>query len=198
MIRLTCPCCGVDFPWEAGLVEADAKRLGAVLGNMEPALARAAMTYLRLFKPAKTALRLPKATKLLQEITDLVDAGTVCQDERTGVRRPARAATWVAGMEQMVAQAERLTLPLSSHGYLRQVVFGLADAADAAAERQREQDRRAGRHLQAGGDHDGQQSLVALNNALQGIQSDVRLGLLSEEDAEARSAEARARYGRQG
>jgi hypothetical protein len=188
----------VDFPWEAGLVEADAKRLGAVLGNMEPALARAAMTYLRLFKPTKTALRLPKATKLLQEITDLVDAGTVCQDERTGVRRPARVATWVAGMEQMVAQAERLTLPLSSHGYLRQVVFGLADAADAAAERQREQDRRAGRHLQTGGDHDGQHSLVALNNALQGIQSDVRLGLLSEEDAEVRSAEARARYGRQG
>jgi hypothetical protein len=188
----------VDFPWEAGLVEADAKRLGAILGNMEPSLARAAMMYLRLFKPNKTALRLPRAIKLLQEVADLVQAGTVCQDERTGIRRPAYASTWIAGMEQMVNQAERLTLPLTSHGYLRQVVFGLADAADAAAERQREQDRRAGRHLGPEGDREAQRALVELNNALQGLQSDVRLGLLSPEDAEARAAQLRAQYGRQG
>ncbi|CAM5601048.1 hypothetical protein [Rhodanobacter lindaniclasticus] len=149
VIHFTCPCCGADFPWEAGLIEADAKRLGAVLGDMEPALARAAMSYLRLFKPLKTALRLSRATKLLQDLAALIAEGTVCRDERTGVRRPAPVSAWVAGIEQMLQQADRLTLPLSAHGYLRQVVFGIADAADAAAEKSREQDLREGRR-QAG------------------------------------------------
>lgn len=149
MIRMTCPCCGSEFPWEAGLVEGDAKRLGAVLAGIEPPVARAAMAYLRLFKPAKTALRLTRATKLLQEIEALIREGTVCRDERSGVRRPAPAGLWVAGIEQMLAQAERLTLPLTGHGYLREVVFGLADKADALAERQREQALREGQRAPA-------------------------------------------------
>lgn len=145
MIRMTCPCCGSEFPWEAGLVEGDAKRLGAVLADMEPPVARSAMAYLRLFKPPKTALRLTRAIKLLQELAGLIADGTVCRDARTGVRRPAPAVLWVAGIEQMLQQAGALTLPLDGHGYLRAVVFGLADKADALAERQREQALREGR-----------------------------------------------------
>jgi hypothetical protein len=131
------------------LIEGDAKRLGAVLADMEPPVARAAMAYLRLFKPPKTALRLTRAIKLLQEIVALIDEGTVCRDERSGVRRPAPAVLWVAGIEQMLQQAERLTLPLGGHGYLREVVFGLADKADAIAERQREQALRDGQRTPA-------------------------------------------------
>jgi hypothetical protein len=200
LIRFTCPCCGAEFPWEAGLVEADAKRLGAVLGDMEPALARAAMSYLRLFKPPKTALRLPRATKLLQELVDLVKPGTVCRDERMGIRRPATASHWITGIEQMLAQADRLTLPLGSHGYLRQVVFALADADDAAAERRREDDRRSGRRQStqeqpAAATSDSERRLQ-LNDRLNAVASDLRLGLITEEDAERRKAELRSEFGR--
>lgn len=193
MIQLTCPCCGTAFPWEAGLVEADAKRLGAVLADMEPALARAAMSYLRLFKPPKTALRLPRAVKLLQEVAALVSDGTVCRDERSGVRRPAPPAIWIAGIDQMLHQADRLTLPLTGHGYLRQVAFGLADEADAAAERQREADKRAGRHLaqpESGGAF--AQRNFALHDALMRIDADLRLSLIDQGEADRRAAEARA------
>lgn len=199
MIRFTCPCCGAEFPWEAGLVEGDAKRLGAVLGDMDPALASAAMSYLRLFKPPKSALRLPRATKLLQELVDLVKPGTACRDERMGIRRSASNSHWIAGIEQMLAQTDRLTLPLSSHGYLRQVVFALADAEDAAAERRREDDRRNGRHLVAEkptpAEASHQQRQLKLNDMLNAIVSDMRLGLISKEEADRRRDALRSEFG---
>ena len=200
MIRFTCPCCGAEFPWEAGLVEIDAKRLGAVLGDMEPTLARAAMSYLRLFKPPKSALRLPRAAKLLQELVDLVKPGTVCRDERMGVRRPAAATHWIAGIEQMLAQADRLTLPLSSHGYLRQVVYALADAEDSAAERRREDDRRNGRHLSAPEVPQASSKPLSRqlqwNDRLNAIESDLRLGLIDREEATKRREALRTEFGR--
>lgn len=193
MIRFTCPCCGADFPWEAGLVEADAKRLGAVLGDMEPPLARAAMSYLRLFKPAKTSLRLPRATKLLQELAALVAEGTVSRDERTGVRRPAPTSAWVAGIEQMLQQVDRLTLPLTAHGYLRQVVFGIADAADAATEKAREKDLREGRR--PAGPSPSRPVEDKLSNELAYLAQMLLYGRLDQAEHDAKAADARARYG---
>jgi hypothetical protein len=193
LIRFTCPCCGADFPWEAGLVEADAKRLGAVLGDMEPPLARAAMSYLRLFKPPKTTLRLPRATKLLQELSALVAEGTVCRDERSGVRRPAPASAWVAGIEQMLQQSDRLTLPLTAHGYLRQVVFGIADAADAAAEKMRVPDVREGRR--PAGPSPSRPPEDKLTNELAYLAQMLRYGRLTQDEYDAQADQARARHG---
>mgnify|MGYP001081367082 CR=1 FL=1 len=175
------------------MVEADAKRLGAVLGDMEPTLARAAMSYLRLFKPPKTALRLPRATKLLQELAALVAEGTVCRDERSGVRRPAPTSAWVAGIEQMLQQSDRLTLPLAAHGYLRQVVFGIADAADAAAEKTREQDLREGRRPT--GPSPSRPVEDRLTNELAYLAQMLRYGRINQAEHDAQAAEARTRYG---
>lgn len=194
MIRFTCPCCGTDFPWEAGLAEADAKRLGAVLADMEPPIARAAMSYLRLFKPPKTTLRLQRATKLLQEVAALVAEGTVARDERTSVRRPAPASVWIAGIEQMLQQAARLTLPLASHGYLRQVVYAIADTVDAGAERQREKDLREGRRPV--GPSPVQPPEDKLANELRYLRQLLDYGQIPEADFDTRVAEARERLGR--
>lgn len=143
-MHVTCPCCSESFPIAAGLLEPDGKRFGMLLAGMEPALGRATMEYLPLFAPGKQKLRLSKAVKLVAALDALVREGTVCRDERNGVRRPATAALWVAGIEQMLAQRDRLTLPLANHNYLRMVVYGLADQADFAAERQREASARTG------------------------------------------------------
>lgn len=144
-MQVCCPVCATDFPVEAGLTEGDGKRLAASLAGMDPALGRAVISYLRLFKPAKTALRMARAVTICSELQKLVDAGTVCRDERTGVRRPASPALWAGGIEQMLAQRDRLVLPLANHNYLREVVYGLADKADAVAEQAREQAARTGR-----------------------------------------------------
>lgn len=109
-----------------------------MLAEFDPAVGRALISYLRLFKPAKTALRVARAAKIAREVADLVAAGKVCRDERAGVRRPAPPSVWVKAMDQMAQQRDRLTLPLDSRGYLRAVAFGIADQADAIAERARE------------------------------------------------------------
>lgn len=195
-VRITCPSCGTDYPVEAGLVEGDAKRLGAVLAGMEPVLGRAALQYLHLFKPPKTTLRLSRAVKLLAELADLVDPGTVCRDERSGMRRPATPATWAAGIEQMLAQRDRLTLPLSQHNYLRQVVYAIADQADAAAERQREETLRRRQASPAGtGVSPPQPPENKLVNELRWLRQQLDYEQIDQDEYDRAAAEAKARYG---
>lgn len=143
----TCPHCAFTGEVEAFFADDEGKRLAAVLAELPAECGRAVIAYLRLFKPAKTGLRTARAVKLAREVAALIAAGEVCKDERGGVRRAATPGMWAQGIEQMLAQRDRLSLPLESHGYLRAVVFGIADSADAAAERQRETQARTGQHL---------------------------------------------------
>lgn len=143
-MHVTCPTCSESFPIVAGFLEPDGKRFGMLLAGMEPALGRAVVEYLALFTPGKQKLRLVRAVKLVAALDALVREGTVCRDERGGVRRPATPAQWAAGIEQMLEQRAKLTLPLANHHYLRAIVFGLADQVDAAAERAREAATRSG------------------------------------------------------
>ncbi len=143
-MQVTCPCCLERFPVEAGFIDGEGKQLAAMFAAMEPALGRSVVAYLRLFKPARTGLRTARAIRLVEDLLDLVGPGTVCRDERSGLRRPASAAVWAAGIEQLLATSGKLALPLQNHHYLRAVVFGLAEQADAAAERTKEAALRAG------------------------------------------------------
>lgn len=144
-MHVTCPNCSDSFPIIAGFLEADGKRFGMLLAGMEPALGRATVDYLSLFTPAKQKLRLSRAVKIVSALDALVREGSVCRDERQGVRRASTVSHWVAGIEQILEQRSRLTLPLLNHHYLRSVVFGIADQAAANAEQHREQNARAGR-----------------------------------------------------
>lgn len=195
-MRATCPECGAQAHLSAFFAEDDGKRLAAVLAGMPPELGRAVIGYLGLFKPGKTALRLSLALKIAQEVAGLVDGGTVCKDERTGVRRPASPAQWAAGIEQMLSQRDRLTLPLDGHGYLRAVVFGLADKVDAARERQTEADARAGKHLANGSGNAVQTPKeTPLERQLNWIARMVELGQFTDAKAEEERAKARAKFG---
>lgn len=144
-MHVTCPSCNESFPIVAGFLEPDGKRFGMLLAGMEPALGRAVVEYLALFTPGKQKLRLARAVKLVAGLDAWVREGTVCRDERGGVRRPATAAHWAAGIEQMIEQRARLTLPLANHHYLRAIVYGIADQAGAAAEQTREAAAKSGR-----------------------------------------------------
>jgi len=189
-MHVTCPSCNESFPIVAGFLEPDGKRFGMLLAGMEPAVGRAVVEYLALFTPGKQRLRLARAVKLVAALDALVREGSVCRDERGGVRRPATAAHWVAGIEQMLEQRAKLTLPLANHHYLRAIVYGLADQADAAAERQREADKKAGRHL------DGRPSSSTTNTAaaermarqeaIGRIETDMKLKLITPEQAKTR------------
>jgi FAD/FMN-containing dehydrogenase len=191
-MRITCPSCGETYPIDAGFADDDGKRLAALFADMEPALGRAAISYLRLFKPPKTALRAVRAAKLIEDLLALVRTGTVCRDERAGLRRPATPALWAAGIEQMLAAPGKLALPLSNHYYLRAIVYGLADQADAANERQREENLRAGRRADPS---DAARPESRLRNELAYLRQQLNLGILMHDEYERRAAEARERLG---
>ena len=181
MMQLQCPCCGEQFPVEAGFADADGKRLAALLAAMEPRLGKAVLNYLRLFSPAKRGLRMVKAIRLVEELLALVEAGQVQRESRTSDSKPAAPRLWAAGIEQMVLTRERLQLPLENHNYLRAVVWGLAsDPAQAA---------------QVSAAKPGRASMPTAMQVLQEefgrIDADLRLGLIDQEEAERRRAKAR-------
>lgn len=190
-MQICCPVCDSAFPIAAGFAEADGKRLAVILAEFEPTLGRAMIGYLSLFKPGKTQLRLARAAKLAAEVKALVDEGSVAKDERTGVRRQATPVLWTAGIEMMLAQRATLTLPLDSHGYLRAVVFGLADKVDAQAEREREKNLQAGRRTPTS----SPASSSRLAEALDHISQMENMGAYSPADAETKRAEAHAKFG---
>lgn len=174
------------------MLDADGKRLAAVLAGMDGTLGRAVIGYLRFFKPAKTALRTSRAVKVVQELDVLVRAGSVCQDERGGVRRPASPATWAAGIEQLLA-APPSGLPLTSHGYLRRVVFGLADQADAHAERARHETMRSGQHRGAGSPMAPRENPLTAQLAY--LRQQHAYGAITAEQLREQEAEARTKFG---
>lgn len=194
-MHVTCPSCYDSFPIAAGFIEPDGKRFGMLFAGMEPALGRAVLEYLVLFTPGKQKLRLSKAVKLVADLDAMVKSGTVCRDERVGVRRQASMAHWVAGIEQMLEKRSTLTLPLANHHYLRSVVFGIADQADAIAERKREIDARSGRGRDTSPAQDAMSRKLALNDAINRIQADLDLGLIGEDEARERRAEALHQFG---
>lgn len=191
-MRATCPDCGTQGHVASFFAEDDGKRLAAVMAGFPPDLGRATIAYLGLFKPVKTALRMARAVKLATELEALATTGSVCRDERNGVRRPCTPATWAAGIEQMLGQRATLSLPLDSHNYLRAVVFGLADKADAAAERQAEEQLRVGRSPAAAST--STPSETPLQRQLAWIAQQLSYGQFTEDEAEAERAKARKKY----
>lgn len=175
------------------MVDGDAKRLAVILGGMEPALARAVVAYLRFHKPEKTVLRLGKAAKLAEEIHALATAPEV---RRGGVGRPNRVAYWVAAIEQMQDARAKLRLPMSGHGYLTEVAFSVADSADAQAERQAEQEKRVGKHLDMpSGATAAPRRESKLQNALAYITQQLHIGAIDADQAAQARAAAREKHG---
>lgn len=195
-MHVTCPSCNDSFPIAAGFLEPDGKRLGMQLAGMEPALGRAVLEYLGLFSPTKQKLRLSKAVKLVAELDELVKAGTVCRDERMGVWRTCTAAQWVAGIEQMLEKRATLTLPLSNHNYLRAIVFGIADQADANAENRREANARVGHSKSRGtGISPPQPREDPLTNELKYLDQLRAYDQISDAEYDIRRAAAYERFG---
>jgi hypothetical protein len=75
------------------------------------------------------------------------------------------------------------------------VVFGLADKADAANERQRESDARVGKHLSSGSVNLPPPAESKLQNAIAFIDRQMELGAITPEEADVQVEQARAKYG---
>lgn len=129
-----CQSCGAVAPLEWFLADTKYKQCLVVMADIPREVAPVAVRYLSLFRPASGRAMSPdKTVRILGEIAALVTAGHV--QVKGKVARPCPARIWAEAMEQMLAQRDALDLPMASHGYLLKVAYGLADVADAGAER---------------------------------------------------------------
>ena len=126
--------------WES---DAAARRCLALVAGLPREVARQSTGYLALFRSnGGRGLSWKKAERLLGELRDLVAAGHIQWHRKPA--RQVKPAIWGRAMEKMVTIPPR-ELPLDGHGYLRKVVYRLADEADREGERRRVEAERAGR-----------------------------------------------------
>lgn len=130
-------------PIEWFLVDEKYKKAMAIVARMDREVAETALTYLSLFRPASGRSVTPgKALRLITELARMLAAPRI---ETAGrVARPCPPRIWCEAMEQMISRRDGLRLPLKNHNYLRQVAYGLADNADATAEKARNQSEQDG------------------------------------------------------
>lgn len=137
-LTLVCPVCQTAFPADAGLADLAARRaVQAAFGLWPAEISAYLVRYLGLFSPPQRALRLDKLARLVDELVGLVQAGTVTRHRDP---RPAPLAAWGSGLAEVLKahEAGSLTLPLTGHGLLCEIVHraaGQAQQRQAAAER---------------------------------------------------------------
>lgn len=181
-MRITCPSCGAGFSLDVAL-QMDASRSALMRALHMPApLAGLWAQYLGLFRSKTRALAHDRADKLMAELLPMLDAGVV---ERNGNQRPAPLELWRDALQQMVElrNADKLQLPLKSHGYLLEIVFAAAERGAAQAERQQEDQRRRGDHRRT------TSTQMDRLDKLSRIRGDYQNGLLEREQAETRLRE---------
>lgn len=147
-MRITCPSCNAQYSLEAAL-QMDAARSALMRALAMPApLAGLLAQYLGLFRPKGRVLAFDRADRLMAELLPMLAAESIT---RNGSTRRAPIAVWQSALEEMIAlrDANKLRLPLKSHGYLLEIVFAAADKLEAIAERETEQQRQRGEHRAA-------------------------------------------------
>lgn len=137
-MQITCPSCASKYDLTAAVNDASARRFAALMGGLQPAVARHIPAYLGLFKPASQGLRWSRMLTLLEDIEPEIRAARV---ERNGRDWVAPPALWADAMQTMIDK-RGLKLPLKGHGYLREIVASLANSAEGRAEAQAEDAKR--------------------------------------------------------
>lgn len=110
----------------------------AVMAALEvpPPLGKLLLQYVGLFRPTKYALGFDRVASLLNELLPMLKENVI---ERNGITYPAPLPYWREAIEQMLAARERLVLPLKSHGYLLEIIAGIASKTAGKAEARREE-----------------------------------------------------------
>lgn len=129
---LTCPSCGATASacaWENDIAAREAMQ--TIIALPAP-VGKVMLGYLSLFRPTERALTWKKVKKVVGELSALVATGYLQVQGKPA--RPCQPRLWAMGMEQMVERSATLQRPLKNHNYLRQIVWQLADQADAKQE----------------------------------------------------------------
>ena len=140
-MRARCPCCGTTASLDVLVTHEDARAALAAAFGVSMPLGSALVRYLALFRPATRELTMARVATLLGEVQPYLSAGCI---PRKGRDWPAAPADWVQAIELtlLARDAGKLTLPLTGHGYLLEVLASLGDKSERLADQTQEAQRR--------------------------------------------------------
>lgn len=122
-MQIKCPACGAVASLDLLLAAEDgASEVVKIAGEMQPELWRLMVQYVALFRPARSKLSFARMATLLGELHPMIKNAIF---ERGGKQYHAPLNYWLAAIEQMLSQRDRLTLPLKSHGYLFEIMMSI-------------------------------------------------------------------------
>lgn len=142
-MRLNCPACGATASLDV-LIGNDGAREAVMAALQIPApIGKLLVQYVALFRPAQRQLSFDRVANILGELLPMIEAAKI---ERNGRTWPAPLDYWKAALEDMLAKRDKLTLPLKSHGYLLEVISGLANKAEGVQETKAEETKQHQSH----------------------------------------------------
>ena len=144
MSDLACPTCGAELDLMTLFAHESDQRALARLAAVSIPLGARVLQYVQLFTPPRQRLTARKKIKLLLDLLPDLERAAI---QHKGRDWPAPLPAWAEAIDQMLAarDAGRLELPMKGHGYLFAILAGMADRHEAAAEKTREEQRRAQR-----------------------------------------------------
>lgn len=156
-MRLTCPCCGSMLSLEVLLNDAAARQAVASALSLPAGLGSRLLRYIGLFRPPQRSLTWDRAAKLLDELQQMITAGQI---QRHGRAWAAPHVAWQSALDALF-ERQGLQLPLKSHGYLLEIIAGLANQTEAVAETAAEQRRHQPRDRDPSGGMNAVSALLA-------------------------------------
>lgn len=133
-MKLVCPSCGAACAAEAWANDAEARQALKIAAELPESVSRRAIGYMALFRPMTgRGLKWATVLKHLAELERLVREPFVQWEQRPA--RPNDSRFWGQAMERLI-ECPPKKLPLKSHGYMRAIVYEIADDSDREKEKQ--------------------------------------------------------------
>jgi len=156
--EFSCPHCGAELTAHQIFSHTVDHRAFLHLATISIPVGARVISYIELFAPARNRLSMARKVRLIEQLLPDLQRQAISHNGRDW---EAPLAAWALAIDGMLAQRDKLRLPLTGHGYLYAVLQGMADKVERGDEQQTERDRRA-RGLPASPDigaaHAGQQT----------------------------------------
>lgn len=144
-VNVVCPSCNAEMPLDVMLTHQESRGALARLVAISVPHGQLVLRYLGLFQVGQRRLQQRRVVSLLEELLPDMERGSI---ERHGRLWAAPLVVWRDALERVLEARDKglLALPLTSHGYLYQVIAGTADKAEAQQEHTVDQQRRGRAH----------------------------------------------------
>jgi hypothetical protein len=140
-VDFCCYACGAELPLEALFGHEQDRTAFGRLAMLSIPVGGRVVAYVGLFAPVKNRMTIARKAKLIEELLPDLQRQAIT---RAGRDWEAPHAAWSLAIENVLTMRDngKLTLPLTSHGYLYAVLQGMAEKIERGDEAERERQRK--------------------------------------------------------